>query len=88
MLFRSIELASPSFRPESLTVCDASGSRTLDLPPVGGNGYALEVAEVERCLAAGLTESPAIPLDASIGVMDILDEARRQIGVRYPNEEN
>lgn len=83
-----IELASPSFRPESLTVCDASGSRTLDLPPVGGNGYALEVAEVERCLAAGLTESPAIPLDASIGVMDVLDEARRQIGVRYPNEEN
>ena len=52
-----------------------------------GNGYALEVAEVEACLANGVTDSAAIPLAASLGVLEILDEARRQIGLRYPNEE-
>jgi hypothetical protein len=34
-----------------------------------------------------ITDSAAIPLAASLGVLEILDEARRQIGVRYPNEE-
>lgn len=82
-----IELAGPAFRPEEFTVCTAAGSRTTRVPLPHGNGYALEVAEVEACLANGVTDSAAIPLAASLGVLEILDEARRQIGLRYPNEE-
>lgn len=39
-----------------------------------------EAAEVERCLAAGLTESPLVPLDRSVAVLALLDDVRRRAG--------
>ncbi len=50
----------------------------------GGNEY--EIAEASRCIAGGLLESPIMPLRASVEVMEIMDEIRRQLGVRYPGE--
>jgi predicted dehydrogenase len=44
------------------------GTRWFD----GGLGD--EIAEVERCLAAGLPESPLVPLDRSVRALEILDE--------------
>jgi len=41
------------------------------------------VAEVERCLRAGEIESPVVPLDDTIAILATIDEARRQLGVRY-----
>ncbi len=41
-----------------------------------GSGYTFEVAEVERCLAAGLTESPRHPLADTRSVMATLDALR------------
>lgn len=55
------------------------------VPPAEGRGYVHEIAEVVRCLRAGLTESPLVPLDESIAIMRILDECRRQIGLTYPD---
>jgi len=83
-----IEIAAPVFCPDTFTVCTAAGSRIVRLPRPTGNGYGLEVAEVEACLANGLAESAAMPVAAAIGVLEQLDEARRQIGVRYPMEED
>ncbi|MEU5916749.1 Gfo/Idh/MocA family oxidoreductase [Streptomyces sp. NPDC047141] len=45
-----------------------------------------EAAEVARCLRAGATESPLIPLDGSLAVMRTLDAVRDRVGVRYPQE--
>ncbi|MFF5788250.1 Gfo/Idh/MocA family protein [Streptomyces sp. NPDC012693] len=45
-----------------------------------------EAAEVMRCLRAGGTESPLVPLDGSLAVMRTLDAVRDRIGVRYPQE--
>ncbi|MEU0402402.1 Gfo/Idh/MocA family oxidoreductase [Streptomyces sp. NPDC006197] len=45
-----------------------------------------EAAEVMRCLRAGGTESPLVPLDGSLAVMRTLDAVRDRIGVRYPSE--
>ncbi|MEO8889771.1 MAG: Gfo/Idh/MocA family oxidoreductase [Jatrophihabitantaceae bacterium] len=70
--------------PTALTVHTGDGDRVLAAPPVQGNGFEWEIAEVERCLRAGVTESQLAPLDETIAVLDILDEARRQLGVRYP----
>ena len=42
-----------------------------------------EAIEVGRCLRAGLTESPLMPLDETLAVMATLDEIRRQIGLDY-----
>ncbi|ALO07908.1 Putative oxidoreductase [Streptomyces venezuelae] len=45
-----------------------------------------EAAEVMRCLRAGATESPLVPLEGSLAVMRTLDAVRDRVGVRYPSE--
>jgi predicted dehydrogenase len=70
--------------PTTLTLHDG---RVIDAPAQQGNGYRYQVAEVARCLREGLTESPYVPLDDTIGVLEILDDARRQLGVRYPADD-
>ncbi|MFI5755533.1 Gfo/Idh/MocA family protein [Streptomyces sp. NPDC051569] len=47
-------------------------------------GMQHEAAEVMRCLRAGETESPLVPLDGTLAVMRTLDAARERIGVRFP----
>ncbi len=81
------ELHGPLFRTERLTVSTAHGSRAEARALPDGNGYGLEVAEVERCLAAGETDSRLMPLADAVAALEVLDEARRQIGVRYPADE-
>lgn len=50
------------------------------------NGYEYEAAEVTRLVREEVRESALMPLDESMGIARLLDEARRQIGVRYPSE--
>ena len=50
------------------------------------NGFQFEIAEVARCVADGRVESERMRWDDSRAVMSVLDEARRQMGVRYPGE--
>lgn len=51
-----------------------------------GEGLRFEAAEVERCLAAGLTESPLMPLDETLTIMSTLDAIRAGIGMAYDGE--
>lgn len=51
--------------------------------PVLGRGYAHEVAEVDRCVRAGLRESPLVPHAQTLAIMAQLDDVRRQVGVTY-----
>jgi len=51
--------------------------------PVLGRGYGNEIAEVGRCLRAGLRESPLVPHAQTLAIMRQLDELRRQVGVVY-----
>lgn len=44
--------------------------------PYAGNGYGHEAEEVGRCLAAGLTESPRMPLDETVAILRTLDLIR------------
>lgn len=48
-----------------------------------GHGLRYQAAEVGRCLRAGLTESPLLPLDETLSIMQTMDEIRRQIGLSY-----
>lgn len=69
-------------RPTSLTIRDASGEEVLpDTLP--GPGYGPEVAEGERCLRAGDLESPLVPLDETVAILEVFDGVREQLGVRY-----
>lgn len=56
------------------------------IPAMTGNGYNYEAVEVQRCLRAGLMESPVLPLSESLNLMRIMDELRRQFGLVYPQE--
>ena len=47
--------------------------------------YSYQATETMRCLADGLIESPLLPMSEVVARMRIMDEARRQIGVVYPD---
>jgi len=51
-----------------------------------GNGYEFEAEEVMRCMREGLLESPVMPLDESIALMETMDSIRAQWGMKYPFE--
>ncbi|WP_198949877.1 Gfo/Idh/MocA family protein [Kineosporia sp. A_224] len=53
----------------------------------GGKGLRFEAAELARCVAEGLPESPHLPVAETVAIMETMDEIRRQIGLVYPGEE-
>jgi predicted dehydrogenase len=80
-----IELDRGWWRGGKLTVQLPGETRNIE-PSGVGNGYNYEAMEVGRCLREGRLESPAMGLDESIRIMEAMDEARRQWGLRYPAE--
>ncbi len=50
------------------------------------HGLHFEFCEAARCVDAGLTESPLLPAAETLRIMEVLDEVRAQVGVRYPGE--
>jgi predicted dehydrogenase len=77
----SIEIAPRFHHPTRLVVRrNGRGEETLDLP-ADGRGYAHEIAEVQRCLAAGLVESPVMPLEDTLDVQWVMEEALGQLGI-------
>lgn len=81
-----IEVPPRFHHPHRIVVHRADGQRSpqtteeVRRPPTGG-GYHHELAEVHRCLAAGLTESPTMPLDDTLAVMAVLQSALHSLGV-------
>lgn len=64
---------------------DLGGVREIEpAEPVIGRGYGNEVAEVHRCLRAGLRESPLVPHAQTLTIMRQMDDVRRQVGVSFP----
>ncbi len=51
------------------------------------NALNYEAEEVMRCLKLGLKESPFMPLDESIQIMEIMDTIRKPWGLVYSNDE-
>jgi predicted dehydrogenase len=80
-----IDLPAFMHCPGSLTVSTRAGAERLDCS-FEGNGLQFEIAEVHRCLADGLKESPRMSLDESIELATTLDSIRAQIAVVYPGE--
>lgn len=51
-----------------------------------GNALNYEAEEVMRCMKEGLKESPYMPLDESIEIMEIMDKIREPWGLVYSND--
>ena len=56
--------------------------------PVLGTGLGNEAAHVHDCLREGLTESPLVPRAQTLELLGVMDEIRRQIGVRYAADDD
>ena len=54
--------------------------------PIVGNALNYEAEEVMRCMREGLKESPYMPLDESILIMEIMDTIRKPWGLVYSND--
>ena len=65
--------------------CETQDVATLECPFLC-NGYEYQALEVERMLRNGETESPLLPHAESIGLLELMDELRRRMGVQYPFE--
>ena len=81
----SIDVPAFMHCPASLTVHSVSGTEVIDTS-WSGDGLRFEIDEVHRCVAAGLTESPTMPLPETIELAEVLDAIRSQIGVVYPED--
>ena len=82
----SLLLPNRFHHPEYYVRSTASGQERVDVP-AHGLGYHYEAAEVMRALRAGQVECPALPHAATIEILELLDETRRQIGVSYPGDD-
>ena len=63
---------------------DGEPQRIEGTAPLLGRGLGNEAAEVARCLAEGLRESPLVPHERTLRLLAQMDDVRRQIGVHYP----
>jgi predicted dehydrogenase len=87
-----IEVAAPVMAPPSLRIVAAdegAGEGVRDevvAEPMIGVGMAHEAVEVQRCLRAGLLESPLVPQDQTLLVARLLDRAREVCGVHLPGD--
>jgi predicted dehydrogenase len=83
-----ITVLPEAYRPTGLIVHNDEGEYRIGDPLAGnGNGYQPEIEEVERCVRAGLTESPLVTHADTIAILDLLDAARAAVGVVYPDEQ-
>ena len=67
---------------EEIVVSLGKEQQTIKIPH-RINGYEGEIEEVNRCLSAGKIESDIFPWSESLTVMEIMDEARKQVGLSY-----
>jgi predicted dehydrogenase len=79
-----IEIEAPWYKPAAFTLV-AGDERARFAYPVAGRGMQYQAAEVGRCLRAGLRESPAMPLDETVAIMETLDAVRLRIGLDFPS---
>ncbi|HIT75408.1 MAG TPA: Gfo/Idh/MocA family oxidoreductase [Candidatus Avipropionibacterium avicola] len=82
----SIEVLPRFHHGSTLLLRNRDGDVTERHLPSPGVGYVHEFDEVHRCVAAGLTESPVMPLDDSLSVQRLLNQACEALGVRHQED--
>ena len=79
----SISVEPWFLNPERLVVTTREGEARIEGE---GTAYGPQIEEVERCLREGLLESPLAPQADTIAILELIDQARADLGVRYPAE--
>jgi predicted dehydrogenase len=83
-----IEIDSVWYTQTSFTVYAGKDGEAVERydDTVASRGMQYQAWELERIVREGGSESDIMPLEQSVAVMTVLDEARRQVGVTYPGE--
>lgn len=82
-----IEIDRVWYNQTSFSVFDRMGNLTMRYDDkIESRGMHFQALEVEDCVRSGRLQSDVMSLDESIEIMEVLDEVRRQVGVRYPGE--
>jgi predicted dehydrogenase len=81
-----LRIHSP-FHHSSLVTLERRGDviAPYDTSPAG-HGFRFEIAETERCLEAGLLESPMRPHADTLAVLEWMDAIRARCGIAYPQD--
>ncbi|WP_380163855.1 Gfo/Idh/MocA family protein [Jannaschia sp. R86511] len=86
-----LEVPPRFHHPGRIVLHRTAGGRSVEhseelVLPATGTGYSHELDEVHRCLRAGLTESATMPLDDTLAVMSVLEQALHALGVRHDED--
>lgn len=81
-----IASASRSWPPTEVTIRRRDGTVAETIRDEDGGGFEHTVREVERCLMAGLIESPRMTHAQSIELAHWMEVLWRRAGVRYPDD--
>lgn len=73
-----IEIDGPFMAPTSFTIVPRAGDRIRVDDPHVGQGLWHEADEVAHCLREGLLESPLMPLDETVSIMQTMDAVLSQ----------
>lgn len=82
----SIRVAMPWLCPTEWRVSLRRGGEVEEITGSASSAYVYQVDEVDRCLAAGLVQSPAMDWEDSLGNAATLDQWRRAMSIAYPQE--
>jgi predicted dehydrogenase len=90
-----IQVMGPAFKPLQYRVIKTNGNGQVEVVdcPIPqdkarnwGHGMFWEADECARCLRDGKLESSTLPLSESIVIMEAMEEALKQGGVKYPEQ--
>jgi predicted dehydrogenase len=73
-----IEIERRWYGPAAFTFTPRTGEPVRYQPELAGHGLRLEADEVARCLSEGLHESPLMPLDETVAIMETMDAVLAQ----------
>jgi predicted dehydrogenase len=81
-----IEVEHRFYGPAAFTFVPREGEPRRHEFPHEGRGLRHQADEVARCLAAGETESPLLPLDETVSIMETMDAIARAAANGHPGE--
>ena len=79
-----IEMEKSFYEHSTFTVFDLEDNVLFEYEGnIEGRGMQYQALEVERCVTAGLNESPTMSLDETIQIMEVMDQIRSLTGIEY-----
>ena len=77
----------PEFKNPTRAVLHIDGQPPVEIEqPFEINGFEYEIREAQACVGAGKGQSERMTGEQTVAVMRIMDEIRRQNGLRFPFE--